>query len=673
MERGSPDTESSGADSEMSVEELVERWVLYMNQNPKSTNTQLFCMLALLKAYAPESYLLMSECQKILGPPDPIHGGPPFEDRMEPFTIFIRKSSPNPGHEHVCMIDQVSAQCAVKVMADSGIPRSATVSKMMNSLCGAQAEPHVLQFIKDLLTKREMGRKGKENFSRLVEDILEHESFNEALCVLKRASTIFKENAAFPQVVSRLYYIAKEPSDYVKAEEWAKRAIKRAPDISYIADTLGQVYKNRLLKMGKGPGEIMSMADEAFRAFKDVERKADKEEPPQMDTEGTASFADTFNNRGLFGFLQVAKIALEKLSDQQHKASLIQNNIMEVEDKFEFFEWYLTYSKPDETTFEPPYFWKDVALCYKHYTTRTAAESTSFPGLLDCLNHGLFRSRGKRARFQEEEKSGFDLEEIQRELKNDYEENVDDVKVAERYILSNIILSNRMPDSPQLTSVEELQTIIRRFLDTERRDRSPEFYLLVLLLLFPEEQPPVVQDEDDEEAEQPPTDGQPGQLPLDHGSDSDLQQYVTFMEEAYERSSYAKYLRSRYLLPLFFLGKGSGLSKWIHKSQLDAIVEQTVDAELAGEHDPTSLEKTRRIENMWRNGDVWLVPEIQNILLPVRVEDNKVVVCAGGWKVKVSTEVEPEDPTLSTRLIYLGFNIQGPVLFEVSVPRVNND
>ncbi|XP_053272099.1 sterile alpha motif domain-containing protein 9-like [Pleuronectes platessa] len=639
MERRSPDTESSGVDREMSGVELVEHCFLYMKENPTSTNTQLFCMLALLKAYVPESYLLMSECQRILGPPDPIHGGPPFEQRMEPFTNFIRKSSPNPGPKRVCMINQVSAQKAVEVMADSGIPRSDTVKNIMFSLCGDQAEPHVLQVIKDLLTKREMVEKRKEKFSRLVEDILKLESFNKALLVLEGASTKFSENAAFPQVVSRLYYIAKKPSDYVIAEEWAKEAIDRAPDISYIADTLGQVYKNRLLRLRKGPEEIIRLADEAFTAFEDVERKADKEEPLQMDTEGTAPIAATFNNRGLFGFLQVAKIAFEKLSDQQLKASLIQNRKKNVKAKFEFFEWYLTYSTPDETTLEPDYFWKDVALCYKHYTTEAAADSTSFPGLLDCLNQGLFGSRGKRAGFREEEKSGFDLEEFQRELKNDYEENVDDVQVAERYILSNIILSNRMPDSPQLASMEELQTILLRFLATERRHRSPEFYLLVLLLR------------------------------LFGGSDSDLRQYVTFMKEAYERSSYAKYLRSRYLLPLFFLGEGSGLSKWIHKSRLDAIVEQTVEAELAGENNPTDLEKTRRIENMWRNGDVWQLPEIQNILRPVREEDIKELVCAGWWK----ENVEPEDPTLSATLIYLGFNIKGPAPFIVRVPHVNND
>ena len=199
MELRSRDTESSGAGSEISVEELVEHCVLYMKENPTSTNTQLFCMLALLKAYVPESYLL--SVKRFLAHLIPSMEPPPLEDRMEPFTIFIRKSSPNPGQEHVCMIDQVSAQWVLKVMADSGIPRSATVTHMMNSLCGVQAEPHVLQFINDLLTKREKVENGKEKFSRLVEDIWNYENLYKALFVLKRASTIFRENAVFPQVV----------------------------------------------------------------------------------------------------------------------------------------------------------------------------------------------------------------------------------------------------------------------------------------------------------------------------------------------------------------------------------------------------------------------------------------------------------------------------------------
>ncbi|XP_071316041.1 sterile alpha motif domain-containing protein 9-like [Trachinotus anak] len=683
---------------EVTTEEyLIENISHYVNNHPNSTNTQLFSVLALLSAYVPGSYLLKSQCQQILGPPDPIHGGPPFEERMEPFTCFINKVNLSCGH--ICLIHQMSAQRAVELLADVGISRSAMVGNLF-SLCGHQAQPDIIQFIKDLLTKREMGENGKEKFSRLIEHILKHENFYQALRVLRTASYRFKHNPVFPQTVSRLNYIAKRTPNYERAEEWANKAIERAPDNSYVADTLGQIYKNRLMREAKTLHCTLNMTEEALGAFKEVEEKAEREEGPEMaDTAGTVSTSKSFNNRGLFGFIQVAKIVSEKLYAQPRRR-FIQTKQREVKAKFDFFEWYLTYSKPDMTTSEPSYFWKDVALCYKYYTTKTAAESTSFPGLLDCLNHGLFTSKGRRAGFEENEKTVSDLEAIHDDLKTTYEKNVDDVKVAERYILSNIILSNRMPDSSHLTPVRELQTIIHGFLGTDERHRSPEFCLLVLLLFWPEEQPQVVQEEDDEEVDQQATEcntsedktwededsneeqetrGEPAQVPLDHMVNPDLQQYVTFMEEAYERAKYAKYLRGRYLLPLFFLGKGSGLSKWIHKSRLDAIVERKVDTELADEQDERSKKKVRQINDMWINGEVWQVPEIQDILLPVRVEpchssmtsqeheEQEVFVCVGEKKIKASTAVKLD----TSEFFYLGFTIRGPVLFKGGVPHMS--
>ncbi|XP_039678938.1 sterile alpha motif domain-containing protein 9-like [Perca fluviatilis] len=674
----------------------------YVQQNPKSTSTQLFSFLALLNAYIPEAYLLMPECQKILGPPDPIHGGPPFEERMEPFTCLINTSSPNP--EHICMTHTVFAQSAVNLLASLGISRSTIANQFMFSLCGDQPQPHILQFIKELLTKRELGENGKDKFSRLIKDIQEKEKLYKAVSVLKTASDKLKQNPMFPQTISRLYYIRKGNTDYKKAQEWAKEAIKRAPNNSYVADTLGQVYKNHLMREAKGLEDILHMAKDAFKAFKDVERKADKEEGPEMkDTAGTVSISNSFNNRGLFGFIQVAKITFEKLNklrSQEH--SFIQRLKLEVEAKFDFFEWYLVYSKPDMTSLEPKFFWEDVVLCYEKYTTKTAAKSTSFPGLLDCLNHGLFTSKGRRAGFEEAEETVSDLEAIQDHLKTIYEANVDDVKEAERYILSNIILSNKTHNSLQHTPVKELQAIIYRFLGTEVGRRSPEFYLLVLLLFWPEEEPRVVQEEDDEEVEQTATEddesedktwededsneeqetrGEPAQLSLDLMFEPDLQQYVTFMEKAFERAEYAKYLRGRYLLPLFFLGTGSGLSKWIHKSRLDAIVGKKVDAELADDHDERTKKKWSRINEMWINGDVWRVPEIQDMLLPIHGElchspnmpqehgKERVFLCVGGKKIMATTEVEqPEAPVLSPKLFYLGFTIQGPVVFNVGYP-----
>ncbi|XP_042257292.1 sterile alpha motif domain-containing protein 9-like [Thunnus maccoyii] len=688
--------ETCSACGDESGKEKIEQ---YAKENCNSTNTQLFSFLALLNAYIPESYLLMSECQQILGPPDPIHGGPPFEERMKPFTPFINTSSPNP--ECVCMVCPVFAEWSLTLLANSGITRSTTVKELMFSLCGDQPEQHIIQFIKDLLTKREIGERGQEKFSRLIQDIQENEIFSHAFSVLTTASQKFEQNAIFPQTISRLNYISRSTPDYHRAEVWAKRAIKRAPDSSHVADTLGQIHKNRLLREAKQPEGILDRADKAFKAFKDVEKKAEKEEGPEMmDTTGTVSTSNSFNNRGLFGFMQVAKITYEKLSMLHKHKRFFQDLKMEVEDKFDFFEWYLTYSKPDMTTLEPSYFWKDVVLCYEYYTHKKAAESTSFPGLLDRLNHGLFTSKGRRAGFEEDVETVSDLEATRDVLKTTYEANIDDVKAAKRYILSNIILSNKMPNSPQLTQVRELKIVLQRFMDTEVGRRSPEYYLLVLLLFWPEEHPQEVQEEEDEEEEQATEDDgsegktwedenndgeqetavEPAQLPLDLILGLDLQQYVTFMEDAFERAKYAKYLRGRYLLPLFFLGKGCGLCKWVHKSRLDAVVEEKVDAELANGPGERSKEKWERINTMWSNGDVWQFPEIQDILLPVQVEpcqsptipleNNKqeVFVCAEGKKIKATIVVQPDAPAGSTMLFYLGFTIQGPVVFKVGIP-----
>ncbi|KAM4537371.1 sterile alpha motif domain-containing protein 9-like [Odontesthes bonariensis] len=669
----------------------------YVQKYPRSTNTQLFSILALLKAYLPDSYLLMDECQKILGPPDPIHGGPPFTERMEPFTNLISADT-----EHICLSNLEKAKKYVEVLADSGISRSAIVDTYLSSLCGDEARPELIEFLKDLLTKREEGETRRDNFSRLITEITERETFQKAVSVLETASHKFKQRPIFPQTIARLYYIEISPSDYEKAAKWAKIAIERAPNNSYVADTLGHVYKNKFRKKAFNLNDVLTMADLAFWAFKEVEKKAEKEEGPEMrDLAGIVNISNSFNNRGLFGTCQVAKMVYEKLrkigtSTTDHFPNLK----MEIEDKFEFFEWYLSYSQPDKKTVEPNYFWGDVAGCYECYTEKRAADSTSFPGLLDCLNHGLFTSKGRRARFVETEKNKPELERIRDDLKRIFDQNVDDVKVAERYILSNIILSNKMPNSPEPTDVKELQEIIHRFVDTEVRFRSPEFYLLTLLLFWPEGNLQVVQQKGDEELKQEATEdnglqektcddedideeqhtgGESAQLSPNLLFAPDLQDYVTLMEKAFEK--YAKYLQGRYLLPLFFLGKGSGLSKWIHKSRLDAIVEATVDAELLNEQN----QKGKKIDDLWLSGEVWHVPEIQDILLPVQVEpcdsavtpqeqeEQEVFLCAGGKKIRVRTEDKPGGSEQSAVRFYLGFNIRGPVVFKVGAPDTNGD
>ncbi|XP_036001958.1 sterile alpha motif domain-containing protein 9-like [Fundulus heteroclitus] len=648
------------------------------------TNTKLFSMLALLNAYVPDSYLIMEECQQILGPPDPIHGGPPFEDRMKPFSDLLRVSG-----SRVDLVHPDIAMRCLELFADLlNIRRSSVADDCIYLLCGEQAQPDTVHLVKDLLTKREMGQKGKEKFSYLIQDIITEETFGQALRVLKNASNKFKDKHIFPQTVARLYYIGGSKPNFKKAEIWAKEAIKRAQNNSYAADTLGQVYKNHLLKKATLPYEIKGIAEKAFEAFRDVENKAQRELGRELsEWVGYGNFSDGFNNRGHFGFIQVAKIISGKY---RHLHPFKQSLKSEVEDKFEFFEWYLNYSKLDKITVEPDYFWKDVATCYKAYTGDDAADSTSFPALVDCLNHGLFVSKERRAKFSVTEKTQSDLEQIRDELKTDYENNVDDVQVAERYVLSNIILSNKVPDSPQQPLVRELQQILQRFLSTGVHESDPEFYLLVLLLFWPEENPRTGEENDNEELNTPETEEDqlqdqpseeviinkddpgenPERPPLGLIFDPDLEHCVTLMEKTYD-NVYGKYLRGRYLLPLFFLGKGRGLSRWIHRSRLDAVVQRHVETESDNDPSEPNPNKTKRkkINHMWKSGDVWELSEIQNMLQPIQIEttqeEAKVTVCAGGKKI---TSRIDDKPLKSPVRFYLGFNIRGPVVFYVGAP-----
>lgn len=641
----------------------------YVENNPQSKNTELFSILALLNAYAPDSYLTTEQCQQILGPPDPIDGGPPFTERMEPFTSLI--STCNPLKIKLNSLDV--ADRSVMLLAELNIRRSATAKKCMTLLCGKPIQSDIIKLFKDLLIKREKNTNGqKDHFSWLIHDIKENENFYAAFDVLKTATDKFKQNPFFPQALSRLHYIVRSHTSYKEAEKWAKIAINRAKKNSYVADTLGQVYKNHLRHISRKHlmslrRNITHLAEKALKAFKEVEEKAEKElDPEREDADGFESVSNSFNNRGHFGLIQVAKIIfLKQRSDSYRRLK------QEVQAKFDFFEWYLSYSRPDRETLEPEYFWKDIVLCYNMYTSKTARDSTTFPGLLDRLNHGLFASKEKRAGFEVTEKTESDLTTIRDVLRNDFEENAGDANKAERYILSNIMLSNRTTSSPDDTLVRELKAILYSFLHTEVGPRSPEFYLLALLLYWPEPQLQMVQETDAEKLKQPTTEENSPQERVDNFVEvqgPDLQRCAAFMEEAFE-SKYAKYLRGRYLLPLFFLGKASGLCKWIHRSRLDKIVEEKVNAEegnnLASDFSSFLEEKMKLIDKMWISGRVWQLPQIRAILLPVQIEwgEEEAYVCAGGKKIK--TSIEGASDSAQSSVFYLGFNIQGPVVFKV--------
>ncbi|KAI3375682.1 hypothetical protein L3Q82_003990 [Scortum barcoo] len=173
---------------------------------------------------------------------------------------------------------------------------------------------------------------------------------------------------------------------------WAKRAKERDPQNSFVADTLGQVHKNHLknIEHPAKPRQILQLAQKAIKAFKHEEQLAEIEKDTDMKEDGMTKVSHVFNNRGMFGYLQVCNLVydllvknetwrdvlkkrvsmgsvLESLGDNKlfRFNGLINSLRDEVRKKCVFFDKYLTYSKPEGKKDDPSYICRDTSDCYR--------------------------------------------------------------------------------------------------------------------------------------------------------------------------------------------------------------------------------------------------------------------------------------------------------------------
>ncbi|XP_023837652.1 sterile alpha motif domain-containing protein 9-like isoform X2 [Salvelinus sp. IW2-2015] len=660
---------------------------LDVRKNRRPKKSQLLAFLSLVNVYVPGSHLRQSQCQAFLGPPDPIYGGPSFEQRMEPFTHLIVTFPSQQGQDkHVRMAHPLIAQQCVELLATAGVTRSDTARNFLTDFCREEVQQHLMSVIKDMLTKREITVGDKQNaewkqdmltkgemreerkgkFSRLIQDI-EHtegtDSKSKCVSVLQLASKKFKQNPFFPQALARFFYIVKR--DYSKAEKWAKIAKDRDPNNSFVADTLGQVYKNHLMSRMKveqssfrvpeqlgsiSAQEILQLSKKAFEAFKDEERAAENEQGADMQYDGINKVSHIYNNRGLFGYLQVANIVFDSLvsldknwqkvltmeiSADSFFISIGQKKLFkykpliislrdEVERKCEFFDSYFTYSKPSMKKDEPHYFQTDVKNCYcKYVGTCTPIHSESaidvplqklkeemaitFPGLLSCLDKGYDKTHLRR------------ITTLWGKIKKIKNTKDGDNKASQNFILANIILSKVEAASPMLTPLPILRSILERHLVANLGNQTPEFYFLVLLLFWPEEHKKMA-------------------------FNIDLNKCVQEMQDSYN-NTYKKHLRSRYLLPLIFLGKGESLSRLVHRSKIEKLLVE-------------------------ESGEVWRKPSVQDLLLPVNgvVRQHRVFARVDGKEIEVSADQQSKVWKSGGVCFYLGFTIRGPVAYDIHYP-----
>ncbi|KAF3837291.1 hypothetical protein F7725_004755 [Dissostichus mawsoni] len=176
-------------------------------------------------------------------------------------------------------------------MAEAGVTRSDTAKNLLTCLCRDKVPRSLAAFVKYMLTKRRPKQKEKgreENPIHPTEMKEEKDSFSRLILHIQT-----KEDDS--QCVSLLGW-----QQYLRSGRSVGKGGKaKRSQNSVVADTLGQVHKNRLknLRRPAHPGGILALALKAIQAFEDEERLAEDE-------------------RGMFGFLQVCNLVYDLLVSQ---------------------------------------------------------------------------------------------------------------------------------------------------------------------------------------------------------------------------------------------------------------------------------------------------------------------------------------------------------------------
>ncbi|XP_052458982.1 sterile alpha motif domain-containing protein 9-like [Carassius gibelio] len=585
---------------------ITEEMVKHIEKDTKSSSTRLLSFLALINSYVPGSHLLEHFCEDFIKEEEWSTDGENLllETIMKPFEgLIVTYLEGEQEDQCIRLAHPMIADACLKILTEHKLTRFDIALDFLNSMVKGHKSNYD-KICKSMFITRPKGLMEKETFSRLILDIM-HESENnteQCICLLELLSDLFYKDPFYPQALARFYYIkVQEENKYVEAERWAKMAIKRDPQNSHLRDTLGQIYKNNLRKIWIEAGEtctdvenVLAIAQSAIDAFKDVEEVAENE-----------SEDDTgFNNRGLFGFLQVCKILHSspfQHFEQQH-SDFIKRLKGAVESRYDFFEWYLAFSRLSLNKEEPDYFHEDIDECYRKYFTQR--EQTD----VMTLNEKKMKSFGGLLHFLKSDIN------VLKQYKSTFDNTQSDNETQTvLYILANIILSQ---SGDPCEKAEDLQARLQRLWVREMQDRSPEFYLLILLLFWADEAPPGITN--------PPN----------------LEKCLKKMHHSY-KSKYQKYLRGRYLVPLFFFRKGKGLQRLVHASKLN----QTALELLTEGDESVKINDLTRVNGQVRNHRVFAIRREKQI--PVSPHDPSSVCTTG----PVS--------------FYLGFTIRGPVAFNI--------
>ncbi|KAM6422476.1 sterile alpha motif domain-containing protein 9-like, partial [Rhynochetos jubatus] len=688
------------------IEKVVKN-TLY-NLDTDSRAAQLVCYLTLLNTYVRSSTVSLSLCEEFLGNSSQ-EIGCSKEKLIENIGICSNILIYDQVHEYRrykglrIVHPLIASHCLTELKLTYNLSKSEIMLQLLKEdlfFKTSLNQDKLTRDIQTLLVTRQRKEHGDESdtlFSPLIEAIHREEKRGNVESVLKQASARFEQNGYICQALARYFCIKERKFD--SALYWAKAAKQRAQHNSYITDTLGQVFKGKLRQCVECKGKsgdlsaeqlnyFLELAENASQAFRECQCQAENAGNEQyLQHQKLRRKFQTYNTAGYQGEIETGLYVIdvlwqvpffskkdlrcrknmtkylsgnsvlnvdspdtesEMLKVLQDHSSFLCNLRSQMKRAFYFFEDYFVFFKTqtNEKEIVEAKLYEKVQECFTRYTevfcdfsfeqlkskqvskwpmsqcieaykdTVEACKADSFSGILEYL----------RRNHKSADREIGDIVEAYRFL---CEENAQATwKDKQNLILANVVLNCIKPKSTKLLLSKELRTLLLSILQkVEPTSHCVEPFFLASLFFWPQNIKQV---------------------------NEDSRKMDTFVRRLSEscKALYGSLYHSRQPLALFYLAKGSGLNRFVHKGKIDQLFSSLSEQEL---------------NCLWQSGNIWKEQAVQDLLLPLdgRAE-GKVIYIDYGSDATLRIPVKPapscllkNGPNIQRVSFYLGFSIAG--------------
>ncbi|XP_072431360.1 sterile alpha motif domain-containing protein 9-like [Chiloscyllium punctatum] len=687
--------------------------------NTQSKQGQLISILALLNWYVKDSSMSVSKCEEFLGlgqVKTSFWGPEKFEDAMGTYcNLLIRIEVEEYGrYEGIRIIHPLIAhRCLDELKQSYKLSKSEIALKLLSQdifLRRSIGKEKLLQDTWSLLITRQRKEHGDEAdtlFSPLIEALQSEEGNNQVVNVLTEASSRFDQNPFISQVLARHFYLIAK--DYDSALHWATKAKERARDNSYVADTLGQVFKSKLkyrmecVEIAKQTEvtpqqlrEFLDLAQSASNAFRESQQLTGKKGESSLEwvTPSSKRKYDVYNTSGYLGEIEVALCVMDILRmipffsgnddiGEMKLRDLLSGNLnlehiektnekdeelcsvvgeynryviniqITMKTAFDFFEDYFVHFKTKNIEREIAEFKirRKVSDCFSKYTK------------IFCSSYIEMRdARKNRPKLS----LPLELEECKKFLES---QKADRFAGLLEFLTNNHEIGSRVEEivskyefllqksAPPLTRYKQnfiLATIVLNCV--KPKSKKLETYNKLRELLKQ-----VLQDVGFDYGHVDPYFLVSLLFwPTNYNEISEDSRFLLKYDNAIKQSfrgRYGRMSRSKHPVAHFYLGKKEGLNRFVHKAKIDQF-----------------FSKVPQLNTLWQSGEIWKTDQVKKLLLRLNGrtgEDNKVYVEFGSTE-KIKIPVRPvylgklrSGQSIEKVSFYLGFSMDGPIAYDI--------